>query len=419
MEKTIIKQTILEQKEIFNREEDIVKRDIPEHLLQTPKIVVITGIRRCGKSTLLKEISGNLKNYAYANFEDERFLEFTVKDFNTLLEVFLELDPETNTLFFDEIQNVSGWEKFVRRLFTEGYKIFITGSSSNLLSSEIATSITGRNLKFELFPFSFKEYLLYQKFEIKDIYTTKEKASLSTLFEDYAKYGGFPEIVKSKNEKELMEIYQDILIKDLLVRLQIRDSKDFRDLSLYLLSNISRKMSYNNLKNILEFSNTSKVKNYVEFLEEAYLFFTLNKYDPSLKKQIMSSRKVYSIDTGLVNSVSFMFSENTGPLLENIVFLELKRRFQEVYYHEDKKECDFLVKQKEKIVQAIQVTTSIADPKTEKREVEGLKEAMERYNLKDGYIITKDSEKTINLEGKTIQIKPIISWLLNDRIGPK
>jgi predicted AAA+ superfamily ATPase len=412
MEKTIIKQIILEQKEIFGREEDIVKRDIPDYLIQTPKIVVITGIRRCGKSTLLKEISGSFKNYAYANFEDERFLEFTVKDFNTLLEIFLEFNPATNTLFFDEIQNVSGWEKFVRRLFTEGYKIFVTGSSSNLLSSEIATSITGRNLKCELFPFSFKEYLLYQKFETKDTYTTKEKASLSRHFEDYVKYGGFPEIVKSRNEKELMEIYQDILIKDLLVRLQIRDSKDFRDLSLYLLSNISRKMSYNNLKNILKFSNTSKVKNYVEFLGEAYLFFTLNKYDPSLKKQIMSSRKVYSIDTGLVNSVSFMFSKNAGPLLENIVFLELKRRFQEIYYHEDKKECDFLVKQKEKIVQAIQVTVSITDPNTEKREVEGLKEAMERYDLKEGYIITKDTEKTINLEGRTIKIKPIITWLL-------
>ncbi len=126
----------------------------------------------------------------------------------------------------------------------------------------------------------------------------------------------------------------------------------------------------------------------------------------------MSSRKVYSIDTGLVNSVSFMFSENTGPLLENIVFLELKRRFQEIYYFEDKKECDFLVKKKEKIVQAIQVTASITDPKTEKREVEGLKEAMERFDLKEGYIITKDMEKTIDLEGRAIQVKPIIAWLL-------
>jgi predicted AAA+ superfamily ATPase len=412
MEKTIIKQTILEQKELFEREEDIVKRAVPGYLLQTSKIVVITGIRRCGKSTLLKEISGNFKNHAYANFEDERFLEFTAKDFNTLLEIFLELDPKTNTLYFDEIQNISGWEKFVRRLFTEGYKIFVTGSSSNLLSSEIATSITGRNLKYELFPFSFKEYLLCRKFETKDTYTTKEKASLSGYFEDYVKYGGFPEIVKSRNEKELMEIYQDILIKDLLVRLQIRDSKDFRDLSMYLLSNISRKMSYNNLKNLLGFSNTSKVKNYIEFLEEAYLFFTLKKYAPSLKKQIMSPRKVYSIDTGLVNAVSFMFSENTGALLENIVFLELKRRFQEIYYHEDKKECDFLVKEKEKIIKAIQVTASIADLKTEKREIEGLREAMEKHNLKEGYIITKDTEKTINLEGRVIHIKPIITWLM-------
>jgi len=412
MEKTIIKQTILEQREFFEREEDIVKRAVPESLLKTQKIVVITGIRRCGKSTLLKEISGKFKNHAYANFEDERFLEFTAKDFNTLLEIFLELDPKTDTLFFDEIQNIPGWEKFVRRLFTEGYKIFVTGSSSNLLSSEIATSITGRNLKHELFPFSFKEYLLYRKFKVRDTYTTKEKAALSGHFEDYVKYGGFPEIVKSRNEKELMEIYQDILIKDLLVRLQIRDSKDFRDLSMYLLSNISRKMSYNSLKNLLGFSNTSKVKNYVEFLEEAYLFFTLNKYSPSLKKQLLSPRKVYSIDTGLVNAVSFMFSENAGSLLENIVFLELKRCFKEIYYHEDKKECDFLIKEKERIVQAIQVTVSIADPNTEKREIEGLMEAMERYDLKEGYIITKDTEKTIDLEGRTVYVKPVITWLL-------
>ena len=284
MEKTIIKQTILEQRELFEREEDIVKRAVPEYLLNTPKIVVITGIRRCGKSTLLKEVSGKFKNHAYANFEDERFLEFTAKDFNTLLEIFLELDPKTDTLFFDEIQNIPGWEKFVRRLFTEGYKIFVTGSSSNLLSSEIATSITGRNLKHELFPFSFKEYLLYRKFKVRDTYTTKEKAALSGNFEDYVKYGGFPEIVKSRNEKELMEIYQDILIKDLLVRLQIRDSKDFRDLSMYLLSNISRKMSYNSLKNLLGFSNTSKVKNYVEFLEE--ILPLLKKTAPQPKKSL-------------------------------------------------------------------------------------------------------------------------------------
>lgn len=412
MEKEIIKQTILEQRKLFERDEDIVKREVPEYLLHTPKIVVITGIRRCGKSTLLKEISEGCKNHAYTNFEDERFLEFSAKDFNTLLEIFLEFGPETDTLFFDEIQNIYGWEKFVRRLFTEGYKIFVTGSSSNLLSSEIATSLTGRNFKHELFPFSFKEYLRYQNFETKDVYTTREKAALSGHFEDYLKYGGFPEIAKSRNEKELMEIYQDILIKDLLVRLKIKDSKDFRDLSLYLLSNISRKMSYNNLKNVLGFSNASKVKNYVEFLSEAYLFFTLNKYDPSLKKQIQSARKVYAIDTGLVNAVSFMFSENTGPLLENLVFLELKRRFSEIYYHEGKKECDFLVKEKEKIVQAIQVTASMADPITEKREIEGLEEAMEKHSLKEGYIITKDMEKTVEREGRTIHVIPIIKWLL-------
>ena len=412
MEKNVISQIVIEQKKIFEKDIHIIQRDSPKNILSSPKIIVITGVRRCGKSTLLRQLSKQYNHCNYINFEDERLIDFTYQDFNTLLEVFLSLHPESKTFFFDEIQEVIGWEKFVRRLFTAGYKIFITGSNATLLSSEIATSITGRNLTNELYPFSFKEYLSYCKFSTKDIFTTKEKALLSKHLSEYIHYGGFPEIVQSKDFEELAQIYQDIIIKDLLVRQKIRDSKDFRELSLFLLSNVGKKISFNNLKELLEFSNTSKVKNYIDFLREAYIFFIINKYDPSLKKQIVNKKKVYAIDTGLVNAVSFQFSENKGRLLENAVFLELKRRNKEIYYFEDKKECDFIIKSGRTITQTIQVADNLSDPKTRKREIEGLKLAMGKFNLAKGLIITYDAEEKIVEDNKQIDIIPFWKWSL-------
>ena len=413
MEKTTLSQLIIEQKKIFEKEIQIVNRDVPEIIMSSPKIIVITGVRRCGKSTLLRQLSKHYVHYSYINFEDERLLDFTHQDFNSLLEIFLSFNPKSKTFFFDEIQVIDGWEKFVRRLFTDGYKIFVTGSNASLLSSEIATSLTGRNLRVELFPFSFKEYLTFSKFEIKKIFTTKEKAILSQRIIDYLHFGGFPEIVKSKDFEELNQIYQDIIIKDLLVRFKIRDQKDFRELSLFLLSNIGKKISYNNLKKLLEFSNASKVKNYVDFLREAYLFFTINKYDTSIKKQIVNDKKIYAVDTGLVNSSSFQFSENRGSILENAVFLELKRRKKEIFYYEEKKECDFIIKSGRNIIQVIQVTDNLSNPSTRKREIEGVKDAMNQFNLDEGYIITFDAEETIIEDSKKIHVIPYWKWLLH------
>ena len=413
VEKHFLKQVILEQKNFFENRLDLVQRDAPQNILLSPKIVVITGIRRCGKSTLLKELSSRCKDYGYVNFEDERFIDFTSADFNALLESFLDINPNTKTLFFDEIQNIKGWELFVRRLFTEGYKIFITGSNARLLSSEIATSLTGRNLKVELYPFSFKEYLYYAGFQLKGIYTTNEKVKLSHHLENYLSHGGFPEVVKSKDYAELNEIYQDIVIKDLLVRLKIRNTKDFRELALYLLSNVTNKIIYNNLKNLLCFSNTSKVKNYVDFLSEAYLFFTIVKYDPSLKKQIVSNRKVYAIDTGMINAVAFQFSRNKGKLMENAVFIELKRRGKNIYYFEGKNECDFLIKEGIKITRVIQVAENLAAPETKKREIDGLLEAMNQFKVKEGMIITSDIEKALSFGGKRVKVVPLWKWLLD------
>ena len=414
MEKNQLKEIILEQKNTFEKDLEIIPRQIPTNAISSQKITVITGIRRCGKSTLLRQIARKYDEYNYINFEDERLLEFTYKDFNTLLEIFLELQPKAKTFFFDEIQNISGWEKFARRLFTEQYKLYITGSSAKLLSSEIATSLTGRNIRIELYPFSFKEYLDYNQFKLKKIFVTKERAQIAKYLEEYLTFGGFPEIIQSKDYEELNQIYQDIIIKDLLVRLQIRDNKDFRELAMYLLSNVSKKMSYNNIKNLLQFSNTSKVKNYVEALTEAYLFFNINKYDSSIKKQIRNEKKIYCIDQGIINATAFKFSKEEGRIIENTVFLELKRRKKEIYYEEDKTECDFLIKEGLNIVKAIQVTVSLAEEKTKQREISGLLNAMSKYDLSKGTIITKNHEETIRMEKKIIQIIPLWKFLLEE-----
>ncbi len=413
MDKAIIKQIILEQREIFDKEQKIVERGEYSNVLKNPKIVIITGIRRCGKSTLMRLLARNYKAYSYVNFEDERFLDFTYGDFNSLLECFLELSPDCKTFFFDEIQNIAGWEKFVRRLFSEDYKLFVTGSNARLLSSEISTALTGRNLKIELYPFNFKEYLLFHGFQLKPDYTTKERALLSNYFKDYIGYGGFPEIVKSHDFEELNGIYQDIIIKDILVRLKIRDAKDFRELALYLLSNVAKKASYNNLKGLLGFSSTSKVKGYVEALSEAYLFFAVSKYDRSVKKQVVNDKKVYAIDTGIVNAVSFQFSENSGRLLENAVFIELKRRHKDIYYFQGKQECDFLIKEGIKITQCIQVAESVSSIETKKREVGGLLEAMKNFNVKEGLILTRDASDEFKTEGRKIKVMPLWQWLIS------
>lgn len=412
MDKNIIRDTVLDQRESFEKKDGFIERNVSESFLTTKKISVISGIRRSGKSTLLKQISKDYKNYAYLNFEDERMLDFTYRDFNSLLEIFLELYGDQDIYLFDEIQNIFGWEKFVRRLFEDGKKIFITGSNAKLLSSELATSLSGRHLKMELFPFSFREYLKHKRVGSKKHYTVKEKGKINEYLMRYTKYGGFPEIVVGGNTEELRQLYQDVLIKDLLVRFKIRETKAFRDVALFLLSNISSPVSFNNLKKLLGIKSVTSVKNYVDFFEEAYLFYSLFKFDYSVKKQIINDRKIYCVDTGIANAVAFRFSENIGRSMENIVFIELRRKGKDVYYHKDKKECDFVIRHAMKITEAIQVAQTIFDPKTKERELAGLLEVMDKFKLKTGLIITQDQEADIKIGKRVIRIIPLWKWLL-------
>ncbi len=411
MNKEQLEIVIREQREELETEKKFVPRKMDNRFLKTKKIVAISGVRRSGKSTLLKQISKNFSGFYYLNFEDERLLDFTVDDFNVALEIFQTLYGEQKVCLFDEIQEIVGWEKFVSRLQRLGYKVFVTGSNAKLLSSELSTYLTGRHLVFRMYPFSFYEFLVFKKFPIKRVYTTKEKAVLMRYFRQFKELGGFPEVVESADKSELDQIYQDILIKDLLVRFKIRETKSFRELAFFYLSNIGTKVSFNNLKNILKMASTSGVKNYTEHLESAYLYFLISKFDYSIKKQIVNDKKVYGIDTGLAYNLSFRSSSNSGRYLENMVFLELKRRNKEVFYFSEKGECDFVIRKRNKIAEAIQVTECL-DKQNREREVDGLVSALKKFNLKFGLILTNDEEDKFQKDGKKIKVMPVWKWIL-------
>lgn len=414
MDKNLLKEIILEQAESFDDKKDIIYRAVASDFFKSKKISIITGIRRAGKSTLMKQIADAGGPFYYFNFEDERLLNFKSTDFNSLLEVFLELYGDRKIVFFDEIQYVKGWEKFVGRLFKEGRKVFLTGSSANLLSRELGTALTGRNVKMELYPFSFTEFLNHAKAGAGNFLTTAARAKIKRQFNLYLEFGGFPEVVISRDKKELRQLYQDVIIKDLLVRFKIRDTKSFRELVLYLISNVGVPISFHSLKKILDFKNVMTVKNYIDFLEEAYLIFSVARYDYSLKKQIRNERKIYGIDTGMISEVAFSFSADSGRILENLVFLELKRRGREIYYYRDKGnkyECDFLIREGRKITAAIQVTDRL-DVNNKEREVQGLVAALREHKLKEGIILTGSESGEIKSDGFKIKVRPVWQWLL-------
>ena len=380
------------------------------------EIVVISGIRRCGKSTLLHE----LRDYHleesdyYLNFDDERLINFTVDDFQILHEIFIELYGNQTVFYFDEIQNIKGWERFVRRLYDHGNKVFISGSNASMLSRELGTHLTGRYYQVELFPFSFREFLKLtgRICPESSIMTTQESAGLKAAFNEYFLKGGFPAYLKSENKQYLKSLYESILYRDVMVRNGLTSERELLELVHFMASNTSKLLSYNSLAGVIGVKNATTVKNYLGFLHNTYLIFLVNKYDTSLKKQLYNPKKGYFIDPGLVREIGFFHSEDNGRLLENIVFIELKRRAKDVYYHHSKRECDFVIKEKNRIVEAIQVSWSIYDNNTRKREVNGLIDALGCYGLNEGLILTDSEEDLFEQEGYRITVKPVWKWLL-------
>ena len=423
MHKNLLKEIILEQE----KDRQAIDAGIPRALLSValrhaslPHAVVVSGVRRCGKSTLLDQVIGRLyrKGVYYLNFEDERLVDFGVEDFNRLYEVFLELYGERKIFFFDEVQNVPQWEMFVRRMQDKGCKFFITGSNASLLSKELGAKLTGRNVSVELFPFSFKEYLAFQGVSLSrnSLSLTTERAAIKRHFDEYLKHGGMPEYLKYREVSLLKRVYEDILYRDIVARYGIKQVKPLRELGLYLLSNIGGTFSYNNLKNVLGVGSMNTIKSYADYLENSYLIFLVGKFSYSLKEQFVALKKIYCIDNGLADSVAFQFSKNRGKFLENLVFLALRRKFSEIYYYKTTNNLavDFLVKVGRKDLRLIQVADRLDHEKTRQREIAALVKAMEELRLKKALVLTEEGEEEIIAGGKAITVRSVYKWLLEE-----
>lgn len=375
----------------------------------------------------MKLIAGQLEGVKfYVDFDDIRLSDFKVGNYQDLQDLVIELygkEMEKNGTgqiyyFFDEIQNVPLWERWLNNLYKEGKKVFATGSNSQLLSSEISTFLTGRNKVLRLFPFSFKEFLRLKGIEITgeeieaDLLTSSKKAEIFSYFLEYFESGGFPLVLKSRDLELSRGYFEDILNKDVLVRYNIREGRALKDLALFLLSNVGKAYSYPTLRSITGIKSLSTIKNYIDYFQNVFLLYQVPRFDYSLKKQKVSSSKIYTIDNSFLKTVAFNFSENEGQRLENLVLVELLRRKKELYYHSEKKECDFVLREGLRVSEAIQVSVNLNNPETKKREIEGLKEAMEAYKLDRGLLLTFEEDDILDTGGREIVVKPVWRWLL-------
>ena len=406
-------------------EEEIARKSVAK------EVIVIKGVRRSGKSTLLiNEIKRliadglNPKNILFVNFEDQRFRMFNEE---TLLEdiknIYLEyVQPLGDiVIMLDEVQNVDNWEQWVLKEYElTDNRLYVTGSNSHLLGVEFGTALGGRYLDIEVFPLSFKEYLTFHGVEV----TSKaefihKKMKIQQLFNSYIEHGGFPKTVMLEDKvlkKETLKSYYDsILLKDIVARYRLKNYHILNELSLFLLSNNATINAYNRLKN--NFSTSfDTIRDYMEYLLNSYMILSINKFDYSYKKQIANPKKIYAIDTGFSNSVSFNISKKIGANLENIVFLELRRKIKEIYYYKTEKglEVDFLIR-KENEIELIQVSVTLENEETYKRELRVFAQAEKelRGEVKC-MLISMDDSKTLEYDGCEIQVINVLEFLMNN-----
>lgn len=412
--KQLLKDIIIDQKSFLPSKKTII-RSFPEKYLNNEEIIIISGVRRCGKSVLLQQIRDRLpqKDYFF-NFDDDRLGNFTVENFQQLYEVFIELYGEQNYFYFDEIQNIAGWEHFAKRLYNSGKKVFITGSNARMLSKELGTYLTGCYIAIELYPFSFSEFLDFreQQHLLGDISGTIARGEIQSAFNDYLKQGGFPIYLRSEDGIVLKTLYDNILYKDVMVRNQIVNEREVKELVYYTVSNIGKPLTYTSLAKVIGVKNPTTVKNYLEYIENTYLLFSLSKLDYSVKAQLRNPKKVYAIDNALVSRLGFHFSGEEGHLLENMVYIELRRRGGEIFYHNSgSAECDFVVRDGFRVVQAIQACYLLGSSDTREREIRGIQDAMDTYQLLEGTIITNTHEEELKYGDKMIHILPAWKWL--------
>jgi len=399
--KETLREIIISQRNFLeNSEQGILREKIREIKIEDSFALIITGVRRCGKSTLLNQLLRMEKKGYYLNLEDPRLGEFDISDFNKVEVIMKEIYGEGGVYFFDEIQNIPRWEKFIRYLIDKKEKIVITGSNASLLSRELGTKLTGRHIQAEMFPFSFNEFLSMKK----------ENASIRS-FKEYFLKGGFPEYLKKENPSILHELLSDVVMKDIAVRFGIKNTSILNKIAVYLVSNVGKEFSYNSIKRMFEIKSVKSVIDYISFFENAYLIFTLPRFSYSYKQQQVNPKKAYSIDNGLSLNNSASFSKDQGKILENLVFLTLRRKYKNIFYFQDKNECDFVVKEKNKITYAVQVCFEFNDSNKD-MEIKGLMEALKKFNLKQGLILTFNQDDEFKIENKKIKMTPVWKWIL-------
>lgn len=424
MDRNKIRDVILDQRG-YPLPKNLIKRDVHERViscLNSGQVVIISGIRRCGKSVLLRSIRKEIDNAeCYLNFDDDRLCSFTVDDFQILLEVFIELYGEKDHFFFDEIQNIDGWERFVRRLHDMGKTVFVTGSNARMLSKELGTHLTGRYIRYELFPFSFNEYMrFFGGHSLTENLTTVEKSEIFRDFNAWSVNGGIPDYVNLNNKEYLHFLFESVLYRDIIVRHSLVKEQAIKELAFFLASNVGKEISYNSLRKMLGLGSARTVSEYCSYFEDSYLFFFLMRYSDSVKKQVQNNKKVYCIDTALQSAVGFRFSDDTGRLLENIVFICLRRDSKDIFFHKEKHECDFVIREKNRIIEAIQVTKYLNEM-NQSREINGLCDALYEYDLKEGLILTESTEekRIVEYKGKefVVNIVPIWKWSMQRGAG--
>jgi hypothetical protein len=387
--------------------------------LQIPEIKILEGARRVGKSTLLYQVIRHLSEQGqkvlYLNFDDEELRKHSLK---TLVEVYQE-QGEFVGIFLDEIQHCSDWVHYVRNLYDrkQVQQIWISGSNSSLIKKEYKTLLSGRNITLQIHPLSFREYLRFKQCTLPNkVFSTQKEIAIKKHFDNYLRLGAFPAMaLRTVYQKELLISYfEDFVYKDIATRYNVNANK-LKDLGLYLATNSAKLFSYRSIAASLGI-HPSTIVDYFSYYQEVFLFSEMYKFDYSLHGQFGSEKKIYCLDTGLAAAISFRFSDDRGRMLENLVYNQLQRRGDEVYFHKGKKECDFVVKEQLEVTQLIQVCKTLADIDTKSREIQGLIDALKIYPQAQGVILTEDEkgEEQVTIDDKIhiIQVMPIWRWLL-------
>lgn len=422
-------QTGVERSGILNKLLEFIASD---------KVISIVGVRRSGKSTLLRQMAKRLiekgvpsQNILIVNFEEPMFENTDISLLLKIYQSYIEIISPTEKpyIFLDEVQNIKGWERFVRSLQEkkEAY-ITVTGSSSQLLNEELATVLTGRQLYFEVFPLSFKEFVSFRSKELKDKKDILIRSSeIKQYFREYLAIGGFPEVVVNENEefqkRVLISYYEDIINRDIIQRFKIKKSEQLKTLVHFYLTNIASQISFNSISKFIKLP-VETIRRFSSYAELSNLIFFIKRFSFSIKEQENSTRKIYSIDVGLSNRVGLKFSNDWGKLIENLVAIKLKAlqsisSLTEIYYWKSRlgdKEVDFVVKEGLNIKKLIQVCWNLDNEKTKKREISALLKAMEELKFNQGLIITEDYEAEELLKDKKIIYMPLWKWLVEDNI---